>query len=104
MKNIIAKLVIVGLSIGAGACGSDDPVDNVASCEAYVEALDCGSFDITSVYPANFCDGYGNISCDVSDYFDCLTSNITCVLDDPLLGDHLDLSGTVACASKANCD
>ena len=104
MSKLFRTMMILALGVSAGACGSDDSTDNVASCKDYVAALDCGSLDISTVYPANFCDAYANTSCDISDYFDCLTSNTMCVLNDPILGDHLDQSGTTMCASMANCN
>lgn len=100
----VTKISILLSALLGGACGSESSVDNVESCESFVDSLKCGDSDISKLYPANFCGSFSQTSCDISEYFDCLTANTQCVLDDAILGDHLDNSGTLSCANKAKCE
>jgi len=83
----------IGLAVGCKA----DSADNVGACEDYVAAVNCGDIDV-----GIDCSIYKDLDCDISDYFDCLTDNLTCE----------DMGGTkvltpgpdyASCASKANC-
>ena len=78
------------------ASGADDeaPVDNVDACEAWVDAYECGGFDIGQSLN---CDLYADATCDLSDYFDCLTDNTSCTNGFP------DTSGWPACVDLATC-
>ena len=88
-----AAFVTAG-SVLLAACGGPD---NVAACQAYVDkvnTLDCyqgASF-------AFDCSMYDQASCDISEYFDCLTSNTKCDASGVP-----DVAGTTECVSKAAC-
>ena len=92
---------------------------NVAACEGYVASLDCGGFDFSTIYGEGFCDGYAETTCEIAEYFDCLTEGAECidgvyspaldcavpVCDDPdrPSGSDCAVSG-VAAANQASCD
>ena len=81
---------------GAATSGnSTDPsgaeggsTNNVAACEAFVDNLPCalpeGVLD---------CSVYAEVTCDVTDYLDCLTDNSGCT------NDMIDVSGWGNCVS-----
>ena len=108
-KIIFSTLTVLTFSLGfLAGCADDeeDSFDNVSACQNYVDSLECGDFDPSTIYGSTFCeDTYGGLTtCDISDYFNCLADNTECIEDDPVLGDYLDQSGTTDCASLANCD
>lgn len=72
--------------------------DNVAACNAWLEANQCGTYDFSQ---AVNCQTYAATPCDVSAYFDCLTDNTTCM---DLGGMSIpDTSGWTACTALAQC-
>ncbi len=70
---------------------------NVAACEEWLASMSCGDTDYSTLVS---CDAYEEITCDVSDYFDCLTENTTCDED---LG-VADLTGWTVCTDYAVCE
>jgi hypothetical protein len=74
--------------------GSTAP-DNVGACQAWVDAYDCGGFDIGQSLN---CDQYAQVQCDISEYFECLTDNTTCTMGFP------NTSGWTACVDLAMCE
>lgn len=62
-----------GSASGGGNDGSD--IDNVAACEAWADGVSCGDANVSDYIDCNM---YANLSCDVSDYFDCLTDVTMC--------------------------
>jgi hypothetical protein len=75
--NRLISLAVVGLVACGGAAKK-----NVAACEDFIASLDCGAFDFSSIYPDGFCeDTYGETTCDISEYFTCLTDGATCEND-----------------------
>ena len=104
MQNRIFIVMFVCLTALSSACGGGGAADNQAACEGWVQqvnSLECymGS---TQLDPGSSCSSYGSTTCDISDYFDCLTANTQCM---DVAGMSLpDSSGTASCASLANCD
>ncbi len=94
------KLVLSFLSLlvvaGCGGGGSSS-TDNVAACKAFLTKVKCGTVDISSQVD---CDAYANTACDISDYFDCLSTKYVCV-DGSY--DETKLATLSDCASKATC-
>ncbi len=73
--------------------GNNSP-NNVAACNDMLDELSCGSFDLGSVID---CGIYADLTCDISDYFDCIRDVVTCT------DDVVDASGIVECAELAAC-
>lgn len=99
MKGIRYLLGIVAIA-AMSACSS---ADNVGACEGYVSqinSLEC--FGGAQLDPMTTCSGYESTSCDISEYFDCLTENTQCM---DVGGVSVpDTSGTASCAALARCD
>jgi len=74
--------------------GSDGSIDNVAACDAMLDDLSCGSFDLGSVVD---CDIYADVGCDIADYFDCVREVFTCT------DGVADASGLPECAELVTC-
>ena len=91
ISKFIVPFTFVALLLSAACAGAD----NVASCESFVDSLECGGSSIASVIS---CDTYEDFDCDVSDYFDCLAENTSCT------NDTIDATNWTQCASKAQCD
>ena len=70
---------------------------NVDSCETWVADVSCGETDFSGLVD---CTIYEETDCDISGYFDCLTSNGSC---DDATGVY-DSSGWTTCASEATCE
>jgi hypothetical protein len=81
------------LAFALAACGKPD---NVGACEDWLDAVECGDYDYSTVVD---CSTYEDYDCDVSAYFDCLTDNTVC---DESTGVP-DTSGWTACASELEC-
>lgn len=73
--------------------GNESP-DNVAACNTWVSTVQCGTVDV-SMYVD--CNQYSAMTCDISGYFDCLSSNTGCN------GGALDTTGWANCAQQATC-
>ena len=52
--------------------------DNVEACEAWRTSLQCADFDFDELYDERFCGAYEDLSCDVSNYFACLSDGAGC--------------------------
>ena len=87
---------VLGVMILAG-CGKD--YDNVASCEDFVERMSCGDEDFADFIT---CADYGEKSCDLAAYFECLESNTECV--ETADGDAADTSAWPDCEAESVCD
>jgi len=87
--------MIVGALVMASACSKGKK--NVAACEDWLASMSCGDTDYTTLVS---CDAYEETTCDISEYFDCLTENTTCDED---LG-VADMSGWTECTSYTTCD
>jgi hypothetical protein len=79
------------LAMAATACGAPD---NVGACKQWLSNISCGSYDFSQFMS---CESYRDLSCDITEYFDCLTANTKCNDGVP------DNSGWTGCASKAQC-
>ena len=90
-KTLLGIVATATLALGLAACGG---TDNVAACNDWLEASSCGETDFSQFVN---CSAYENTSCDISDYFDCLTTNTTCT------DGVADTSGWSACAAEATC-
>lgn len=93
MRKLLAAVAAVGF---LAACPGPGEA-NAAACKDFIAKLKCGTQDYTSSYN---CDAYKNTTCDISDYFECLTPKYECV------NNQFDTTklGTVSeCTSKATC-
>jgi hypothetical protein len=88
---------------GSGPDADDDdgdglaiPERNVAACQAWLDDIACGSWDPKSDGSVD-CSAYGELSCNVSPYFNCLSDETECI------DDVVDISGWGDCASEAEC-
>lgn len=100
-RALFGWTLVVTIASIAG-CGSDETAestsestDNVSACQNFVDSIDCGSFDASSVVG---CQQYEGYACDVSDYFDCLAEHFSCN------GGIPDSSRWTACTALATCD
>lgn len=91
MKKVIAFLFCTA---SLAACGGPD---NVGACQKFVNAVKCGSVDISGTYN---CQSFSNTSCDITEYFNCLTSHYVCNNGQY---DTAKLSTVNECATKAVC-
>ncbi len=91
MRNSILILSVLGLT----ACGSVGD-KNVSACEDWLASMSCGDTDFSTLVS---CDVYQDTTCDVSDYFTCLTDGTTC---DEATG-VADMTGWADCATLATC-
>jgi hypothetical protein len=94
MKKLIPLFVSV---IASGLIGCGSPVDNVAACEDFVKKVKCGSIDITNQVD---CSTYGATTCDISEYFNCLSTKYVCSNG---MYDTTKLASAGECAAKAVC-
>jgi hypothetical protein len=80
--------------VGCGDDDDDGAVDNVAACENLMETLN-GLECVADDYDWGWdCEIYGDTTCDISEYFDCLADGYTCTDDDPPM---LDATGAADC-------
>ncbi len=86
------SLFLLSAALFTAACGAD----NVAACEKWVADVSCGDFDAGEFVD---CAIYENLNCDISGYFDCLTTEGTC---DEATGTY-DSTGWGDCATLAVC-
>jgi hypothetical protein len=91
------KLVLSFLCLVAAAGCGGPSFDNVESCKTFVQKVKCGSVDISAQVN---CDTYANTNCDISDYFDCLSTKYVCVNG---AYDNSKLATLSECATKATC-
>lgn len=80
---------------GDGADGESGSSDNVAACNALVEELQCGDFDLAGTID---CSLYMDYACDIADYFDCIRDAFMCTDGVP------DTSGILDCNALATCE
>jgi hypothetical protein len=69
---------------------------NVAACEDWLSAMECGDTDFSQLVS---CDVYVNTSCDISDYFDCLAEETSCDEETGIV----DTSEWLNCIDLAEC-
>ena len=71
--------VCVDAESGSTTDGDADPdggaVSNVAACEQFSEAFDCGGVDLAGQLD---CAQLGQIACDLGEYFECLEEHTGC--------------------------
>ncbi len=91
MLNGIKTGLLCAVAVFAVACGGPD---NVAACEEWVDSMSCGT---TNFAAAANCEAFESTTCDISEYFECLSSHTTCTDGTP------DMSGWAQCVSKASC-
>ncbi|MBL9008397.1 MAG: hypothetical protein JNJ46_29320 [Myxococcales bacterium] len=91
--KMAALLFVPALSLLA--CGGPD---NVKACNDWKAAAKCGTS--TAALDAVSCDAYKNTSCDISEYFKCLTPLYVCTGG---MYDTAKLAMASTCASKAVC-
>lgn len=84
---------------GSGNDSSDDDeggdVDNVGACNDLLDELDCGGMDLGQFVD---CSAYASLSCDLSDYLQCLEDEFVCT------DGVFDASGWAGCVSLASCE
>jgi hypothetical protein len=88
-------LVVASVLVGCGGVGKK----NVAACEDYVATFACGSADVSAITGAIDCTVYEDTTCDISEYFTCLSDSYTCE------GDTLtpDADKLATCGDLAVC-
>src|SRR5687768_17084091 len=59
----------------AGATSGGGSFDAVAACEDWVASVKCGMNDVGMFVD---CNAYKDTACDISEYFDCMTTNTKC--------------------------
>lgn len=80
---------------GDGGDGGDGgSADNVAACEALLDEIACGEFDLSMFVD---CSVYADLGCDIADYFDCVRDVFVCT------DGVADASGLTECAEMATC-
>jgi hypothetical protein len=92
MRNLILGVAAITLISG---CSKGKK--NVAACEDWLASLSCGDWDPAGDGSVS-CDAYGELKCDVSEYFTCLTDATSCE------DDVVDIAGWGECATKATCE
>ena len=88
-----SALLTIAAVFSLAACGG---VDNVGACERWKTAVKCGSANVDAIS----CSAYANTTCDISAYFDCLSTAYVCVNGQY---DTSKLANSSACTSKAVC-
>jgi hypothetical protein len=99
MKKIVLALGFLSM-VGALAIGCGGP-DNVGACENYnttVNELKC----LGDVKVDLDCSVYAETSCDVSEYFDCVSSHVKCVDDTTF--DSAEYAKISECSEFATCN
>ena len=91
MRNLIVSVVSV-VALSLVGCGTD----NVGACNRWKEKVKCGTLNVDAVN----CDLYKNTTCDISEYFDCLSGAYVCTNGQY---DMSKMQNATACASKAVC-
>ncbi len=93
-------MVVLGLGIWAvslAACGNS----NESACKDYVKKVQaCGGI-YAQTYNDNWCTGLNDASCDVSDYFNCLSDALGSCTNGTF--NSADATKLSACTSKATC-
>lgn len=86
---------VAAVSVLFSACGTD----NVGACNRWKEAVKCGTSSAVIDSAVN-CDLYKETKCDISEYFDCLSTAYVCTNG---TYDPTKLANISSCASKAVC-
>jgi hypothetical protein len=79
----------------ASSAASGGGTGNVAACNNFVDSVMCGTVDAGTYIN---CSQYEAHPCDISGYFNCLSSHTTCT------NGVLDTSGWAQCATQAQCN
>ena len=94
-KSLAGVLIVAGAALLWSGCAGPD---NAAACQAYIDKVNTLSCFKGAAFTFD-CSAFDNTTCDISDYFNCLTDNTKCdAMGIP------DQSGTVSCTSKASCN
>jgi hypothetical protein len=91
MKKFLFGVLAATALVGCGA-------DNVGACKKWKTAAACGSN--TTTLDAINCDSYANTTCDISEYFNCMSTAYVCTNG---TYDTAKLANAANCASKAVC-
>lgn len=94
MKRLFFTAVVSLATLAA--CGG---TDNVGACNNWKAKAACGSSSATTLAAIN-CDLYANTTCDISGYFNCLSTAYVCVNGSY---DSSKLGNASSCASQAIC-
>ena len=92
MKRIAIALCILLM----GVVVATRRPSTIAACEDWLDSMECGSYDFTSQVD---CKQFESATCDLSDYFECLTDNTRCDEAKSLP----DVSAWNTCMSKSKC-
>lgn len=76
----------------AGSGGGSGSTNNEAACQDFLDSIECGFPG--GVAPID-CSIYSQVTCDITDYLNCLSDNAVCT------NDMLDASGWMDCLSLA---
>lgn len=94
VNGVLGGMVVLFVGMTFVAC---DSPDNAAACQDYIDKVNTLECYKGAAFTFD-CSIYDSTSCDIADYFDCLTENTKCnAMGQP------DQSGTPSCASKATC-
>ena len=93
MRNFAILGVVAMMAAGCGNVGKK----NVEACDDWLASMACGDTDFSGLID---CGVYEETTCDVSDYFTCLSDNTTCDEDAGIA----DTTGWADCVSKASCE
>ncbi len=66
-----------GSNEGGNGNGNGDGTDNVSACQAFIDSAECA--ELPGGTAIIDCSIYAETVCDISDYFNCLADNTTCV-------------------------
>ena len=78
MNKMIIAFGLVGI-LGALGLGCGSSIDNYGACQDYVKTVNDLECIGGASLPESTCDGYKNsTTCDVSEYFDCVSSHYVC--------------------------
>ena len=91
------KMILLGGLLGGLVACANAGEANVAACEDWVASMECGDTDYSTLVT---CSSYSETTCDISEYFDCLSDNTTCDED---LG-VADTTGWADCTDLAVCE
>ena len=92
----MTRFHLIGVAAVALLAACNPGKKNVAACEDWLAAMECGDYDFSS---STDCSIYEETECDISEYFTCLTDNTSC---DDATGVP-DITGWSNCLDKAEC-
>jgi hypothetical protein len=90
------RILMTCAALSLAACGGND---NVGACKRWKTSIACGTAANAAIDAIN-CDAYATTSCDISAYFDCLSTAYVCTNGQY---DPSKLANASTCVSKATC-